>query len=883
MFHDLCRDWEARIFRDSLELQRTTSQHNGSGSKRSQSTLENISNSCKMLPPSPIGPRVFGDREDGRRKKLYTSSAFDTTRADDTRKEKPSHSKDDRCSPASPATQLVSLPKRSGWQNTNLTIEIPEATVPKQVVSPGRIRDNDRRSGQTEGIDGHSHEGGVRELRREGKPLTLVPVQRTVLRVTSNLERSLHPPEDLLSYRDTEPNSANADTSNVTSLNIEASSQVVHSKMNLREIRPSRRPFDRMRNSREARFQPKATCGPHQVHFSGQGSQCDLCAMRNSSHKVDKTVSVTNSLSFNVTEERDDQSEVAIITDTSQEGSYCSAGENSLSPEGSNFSRLSAESWQSIESEQELSERETRLLTSSSSSDCHGTTISNGTYPAHYSEDHDPQTIFGVDCHGDLLERMSDENPYSLSVLECCALLQIGADVSKKLSFSRCEQRRVWMSSDFLYLCWSSRKSTTKENQIELTGVTRMRLTDKDLLIEMAGGYSISFVFPSVTTAGLWVRALSCLVPLQANIKVPLGVIIPTEREREEFSLAEDTFKNKQVREYMSVNNYVTLCNPICVPPTMGLKMAFSTTEDRFFGMRYIPKKSICYMLRTRKEIAILKTLSHKHIVKYQEVLEDPERGGMYVICEHLSRGCIADSGNLHMMPFFKEAQVRVMIIDIINALLYLHARRISHGDVRPENVLVAANGEAKLNPIGCIMHDFSSITNKISHIRCRLGSASHAFMAPEQCWLTRAPTVGLESTAADVWGVAVLMFTLLYGKTPFQGSSTHEVQQNICWSTLRFPLCPHVSKESKSLMFQILSNKDPRTRMKLVEVRDHPWFHDYSILSPTSSRVRFPDYFESGMNDSSLTDFSEDDLTGAVQAAKLHITAKKRCAEKER
>lgn len=44
-------------------------------------------------------------------------------------------------------------------------------------------------------------------------------------------------------------------------------------------------------------------------------------------------------------------------------------------------------------------------------------------------------------------------------------------------------------------------------------------LFEREVVIDVTEGYRISLLFNNRTDAGLWVRALSCLIPLQARIR----------------------------------------------------------------------------------------------------------------------------------------------------------------------------------------------------------------------------------------------------------------------------------------------------------------------------------------------------------------------------
>lgn len=441
--------------------------------------------------------------------------------------------------------------------------------------------------------------------------------------------------------------------------------------------------------------------------------------------------------------------------------------------------------------------------------------------------DRNPATLFNVDSRGDVMETLQHKAVSDLSVFECCALLQAGVAVYKKKSFRRYGVRRVWLSPKCDHLYWTSKKNGVAADHVKLQKVVKMKCVEREISIDVIEGYRICLMFANEDEASMWVRALSCLIPLQARVRETRGVI-PAEKEREDYNLSDDTFNGMALREYMSVNSYVVLCCAKGQRLFLGNKLAFSKSDGLFCGLRYIPHKVVPLILRSQEEIAVLKRLSHKNIVKYHECLLDTEYGGNYVVFEHLGRGSIIDGSKLDGARAIEEKVARELIGDVINGIEYLHTLRIAHGDIRPDNLLRSVNGSVKINAIGCITHDFTEIHNIGMLVRARLGDGNCAFLAPELCWLCEAaPEAHAKNYAMDVWAIGVVLYFMLYGRVPFSGRTDREIQENICKAKVRFPRQPETSKNVRNLLKALLSEKDPKTRIALTELKTHPWFND--------------------------------------------------------
>jgi mitogen-activated protein kinase kinase kinase 17/18 len=100
------------------------------------------------------------------------------------------------------------------------------------------------------------------------------------------------------------------------------------------------------------------------------------------------------------------------------------------------------------------------------------------------------------------------------------------------------------------------------------------------------------------------------------------------------------------------------------------------------------------------------------------------------------------------------DRDVRPYAADVLRGLVYLHERSVVHGDVKPRNVVIGADGRAKVADFGCARAASSPAGRPIG--------GTPAFMAPE---VARGEDQG---PAADVWALGCTVVEMATGRAPW-------------------------------------------------------------------------------------------------------------------
>jgi len=140
----------------------------------------------------------------------------------------------------------------------------------------------------------------------------------------------------------------------------------------------------------------------------------------------------------------------------------------------------------------------------------------------------------------------------------------------------------------------------------------------------------------------------------------------------------------------------------------------------------------------------------------------DSGPGPYYIAMRLMSGGTLDDLlEREHRLPVPKALSI---VRDVVEGLKAAHEADIVHRDLKPNNVLFDSHGRAALADFG-IAKDLR-VQGRGKSIFGRPGTGTPHYMCPEQ-------HLGTEVTKAwDIYGVGVLLYEMLSGNTPFDGSS---------------------------------------------------------------------------------------------------------------
>ena len=156
-----------------------------------------------------------------------------------------------------------------------------------------------------------------------------------------------------------------------------------------------------------------------------------------------------------------------------------------------------------------------------------------------------------------------------------------------------------------------------------------------------------------------------------------------------------------------------------------------------------------------RAEGRLLADLDHPGLVRVFDV--GVHEGHPYLVLEHVAGRNLAQAF-ADKRPSSREAAR--LADQVARTLAYAHDRGVVHGDVTPRNILIDADGKARLIDLGLSRIESAWAEDD------RLPGGTPEFMAPEQ--VGAEGERGRTSPAGDVFGLGATLYWLLTGQAPF-------------------------------------------------------------------------------------------------------------------
>ena len=234
-----------------------------------------------------------------------------------------------------------------------------------------------------------------------------------------------------------------------------------------------------------------------------------------------------------------------------------------------------------------------------------------------------------------------------------------------------------------------------------------------------------------------------------------------------------------------------------------GMATVFEARDERLgrkVAVKVLHSVTPGALERLRREAGLLASVKHPNLVEIHDFHEHGPRAPFVVM--ELVEGQTLRAFAASLQPVATMTAV-ALCWELSRALAAAHTRGIVHRDVKPENVLVSSAGQLKLTDFG-IAAAFDQ--ERLTTTGAVTGSL--AYMAPERL-------DGAElSASGDVYSVAVVLFELCTGQTPFAGRGAAAMAAATMTkdAPALVDVAPRVPDEVSALVARCLS-RDPHQR----------------------------------------------------------------------
>jgi len=158
--------------------------------------------------------------------------------------------------------------------------------------------------------------------------------------------------------------------------------------------------------------------------------------------------------------------------------------------------------------------------------------------------------------------------------------------------------------------------------------------------------------------------------------------------------------------------------------------------------------------LKLMSEIKIHKSMSHSKVVHLEKYFEDKEN--VYIILELCPNLSLNDM--LKRRKKFTDIEVRYYVSQLISSVQYLRSQKVIHRDLKLGNLFIDSKMGIKLGDFGLA----TKVTYEGEKKRTICGTPN--YIAPE----ILSSKCG-HSYEVDVWSIGVIIYTLLFGRPPFE------------------------------------------------------------------------------------------------------------------
>lgn len=207
------------------------------------------------------------------------------------------------------------------------------------------------------------------------------------------------------------------------------------------------------------------------------------------------------------------------------------------------------------------------------------------------------------------------------------------------------------------------------------------------------------------------------------------------------------------------------------------------------------------------KELDTLSSHVSRFLVRFYGAFYDG-KGAVHIALEFMDGGCL--SSTVHKFGAIPEPVTKMIAVDCLRALRFLHRHNVLHRDFKTANILLSRKSLcAKVSDFG-LARDLDAGVSKVDTF---VGTI--AYMSPERLH------GGKYTYASDIWALGISIVECILGRYPFDKPQSYFDYLDVKASDMLNGV--RVSLDLKDFV-RLCTQSDPLRRPTAAQLMQHPW-----------------------------------------------------------
>ncbi|CAO3657371.1 unnamed protein product [Mucor hiemalis] len=252
-----------------------------------------------------------------------------------------------------------------------------------------------------------------------------------------------------------------------------------------------------------------------------------------------------------------------------------------------------------------------------------------------------------------------------------------------------------------------------------------------------------------------------------------------------------------------------------------------SKVNSRFYAMKVLKKTEVIRLKQvehTNNEKHILESVAHPFLVNMWGTFQDSNN--LYMVMDYVPGGELFSV--LRRSQRFPDHVAKFYAAEVILAIEYLHSKDMIYRDLKPENLLLDAQGHIKITDFG-----FAKYVPDITWTLC----GTPDYLAPE---IIQSKGYG---KAVDWWSLGVLIYEMLAGYPPFFDDDHLKLYEKILACKIKWP--QYFDANGKDLLKRLLTpdltKRFGNLKAGSDDIKRHGWFTGVDFNRILARQIRAP------------------------------------------